>query len=46
MTLTRTILPTAAAVAALAFAAVGGDPDAAQMRRQTLTVGALPCILE
>ena len=39
MTFKRTILPTAAAVAALAFAAVAATPTLAQMKEQTVTVG-------
>jgi uncharacterized surface protein with fasciclin (FAS1) repeats len=42
MTLKRTILPTAAAVAALAFAAVAATPTLAQMKEQTVTVGGAP----
>jgi uncharacterized surface protein with fasciclin (FAS1) repeats len=42
MTLKRTILPTAAAVAALAFAAVTATPTLAQMKEQTVTVGGAP----
>ena len=42
MTLKRTILPTAAAVAALVFAAVAATPTLAQMKEQTVTVGGAP----
>jgi uncharacterized surface protein with fasciclin (FAS1) repeats len=42
MTVSRTILPTAAAVAALAFAAVAATPTLAQMKEQTVTVGGAP----
>ena len=42
MTLKRTILPTAAAVVALAFAAVAATPTLAQMKEQTVTVGGAP----
>jgi uncharacterized surface protein with fasciclin (FAS1) repeats len=42
MTLKRTILPTAVAVAALAFAAVPATPTLAQMKEQTVTVGGAP----
>ena len=42
MTFKRTILPTAAAVAALAFAAVAATPTLAQMKEQTVTVGGAP----
>lgn len=42
MTLKRTILPTAAAVAALSFAAVMAAPALAQMKEQTVTVGGAP----
>jgi uncharacterized surface protein with fasciclin (FAS1) repeats len=42
MTLKRTILPTAAAIAALAFAAVAATPTLAQMKEQTVTVGGAP----
>jgi uncharacterized surface protein with fasciclin (FAS1) repeats len=38
----RTILPTAVAVAALAFAAVAATPTLAQMKEQTVTVGGAP----
>ena len=42
MTLKRTILPTAVAAAALAFAAVAATPTLAQMKEQTVTVGGAP----
>jgi uncharacterized surface protein with fasciclin (FAS1) repeats len=42
MTFKRTILPTAVAVAALAFAAVAATPTLAQMKEQTVTVGRAP----
>jgi len=42
MTLKRTILPTAVAVAALSFAAVMAAPALAQMKEQTVTVGGAP----
>jgi uncharacterized surface protein with fasciclin (FAS1) repeats len=42
MTFKRKILPTAAAVAALAFAAVAATPTLAQMKEQTVTVGGAP----
>ena len=42
MTFKRTILPTAAAVAALAFAAVAATPTLAQLKEQTVTVGGAP----
>jgi uncharacterized surface protein with fasciclin (FAS1) repeats len=42
MKLSRSILPTAAAVAALAFAAVAATPTLAQMKEQTVTVGGAP----
>ena len=42
MTLKRTILPTAIAVAALSFAAVMAAPALAQMKEQTVTVGGAP----
>lgn len=42
MTFKRTILPTAAAVAALAFAAVAATPTLAQIKEQTVTVGGAP----
>ena len=42
MKLSRTILPTAAAVAALAFAAAAATPTLAQMKEQTVTVGGAP----
>ncbi len=42
MTFKRTILPTAAAFAALAFAAVAATPTLAQMKEQTVTVGGAP----
>ncbi|MGZ3319546.1 MAG: fasciclin domain-containing protein [Xanthobacteraceae bacterium] len=42
MTRTRTILPTALAAAALAFAAVAATPTLAQMKEQTVTVGGAP----
>jgi uncharacterized surface protein with fasciclin (FAS1) repeats len=42
MTFKRTILPTAAAVAALAFAAMAATPTLAQMKEQTVTVGGAP----
>jgi len=42
MTLKRTILPTAVAAAALAFAAVAATPTRAQMKEQTVTVGGAP----
>ena len=42
MTLKRTILPTAVAVAALSFAAVAAAPALAQMKEQTVTVGGAP----
>ena len=42
MTFKRSILPTAAAVAALAFAAVAATPTLAQMKEQTVTVGGAP----
>ena len=42
MTFKRTILPTAAAVVALAFAAVAATPTLAQMKEQTVTVGGAP----
>ena len=42
MTLKRTILPTAVAVAALSFAAVMAVPALAQMKEQTVTVGGAP----
>jgi uncharacterized surface protein with fasciclin (FAS1) repeats len=42
MNLSRSILPTAAAVAALAFAAVAATPTLAQMKEQTVTVGGAP----
>src|SRR5436189_6269337 len=42
MTLKRTILPTAVAVAALSFTAVMAAPTLAQMKEQTVTVGGAP----
>lgn len=42
MTRKRTILPTAVATAALAFAAVAATPTLAQMKEQTVTVGGAP----
>jgi uncharacterized surface protein with fasciclin (FAS1) repeats len=42
MKLSRTALPTAVAVAALAFAAVAATPTFAQMKEQTVTVGGSP----
>jgi uncharacterized surface protein with fasciclin (FAS1) repeats len=42
MTPSRSILPTAVAVAALAFAAVAATPTLAQMKEQTVTVGGAP----
>jgi hypothetical protein len=42
MTRKRTILPTALAAAALAFAAVAATPTLAQMKEQTVTVGGAP----
>ena len=42
MTCKRTILPTAVAAAALAFAAVAATPTLAQMKEQTVTVGGAP----
>jgi uncharacterized surface protein with fasciclin (FAS1) repeats len=42
MKLSRSILPTAAAVAALAFAAVAATPTLAEMKEQTVTVGGAP----
>jgi uncharacterized surface protein with fasciclin (FAS1) repeats len=42
MTFKRTILPTAAAVAALAFGAMAATPTLAQMKEQTVTVGGAP----
>jgi uncharacterized surface protein with fasciclin (FAS1) repeats len=42
MTRKRTILPTAVAAAALAFAAVAATPTLAQMKEQTVTVGGAP----
>src|SRR3954451_25496272 len=42
MTLKRTILPTAVAVAALSFAAVMAAPALAQMKEPTVTVGGAP----
>jgi uncharacterized surface protein with fasciclin (FAS1) repeats len=42
MKLSRSILPTAAAVAALAFAAVAATPTLAEMKEQTVTVGGSP----
>ena len=42
MTSSRSILPTAVAVAALAFAAVAATPTLAQMKEQTVTVGGAP----
>ena len=42
MTRKRTILPTAIATAALAFAAVAATPTLAQMKEQTVTVGGAP----
>jgi uncharacterized surface protein with fasciclin (FAS1) repeats len=42
MTRKRTILPTAIAAAALAFAAVAATPTLAQMKEQTVTVGGAP----
>ena len=42
MTLKRTILPTAVAVAALSFAAVMAAPALAQTKEQTVTVGGAP----
>ena len=42
MTFKRMILPTAAAVAALAFAAMAATPTLAQMKEQTVTVGGAP----
>ena len=42
MTFKRTILPTATAVAALAFAAMAATPTLAQMKEQTVTVGGAP----
>src|SRR6185437_13496369 len=42
MTLKRTILPTAVAVAALSFAAVMAAPALAQMKEQTVNVGGAP----
>src|SRR5207247_2450091 len=42
MKLARTILPTAAAVAALALAAVAASPTLAQQKEQTVTVGGAP----
>jgi len=42
MTSSRSILPTAVAVAALAFAAVAATPTLAQMKEQTVTVGGSP----
>ena len=42
MTLKRTVLPTAVAVAAHSFAAVAATPTLAQMKEQTVTVGGAP----
>jgi uncharacterized surface protein with fasciclin (FAS1) repeats len=42
MTLERTILPTAVAVAALAFAVFAATPTLAEMKEQTVTVGGAP----
>ena len=42
MTRKRTILPTALAAAALAFAAVAATPTLAPMKEQTVTVGGAP----
>jgi uncharacterized surface protein with fasciclin (FAS1) repeats len=42
MTRKRTILPTAIATAALAFAAVAATPTLAQIKEQTVTVGGAP----
>ena len=42
MTRKHTILPTALAAAALAFAAVAATPTLAQMKEQTVTVGGAP----
>jgi uncharacterized surface protein with fasciclin (FAS1) repeats len=42
MTSSRSILPTAVAVAAFAFAAVAATPTLAQMKEQTVTVGGAP----
>ena len=42
MKLSRITLPTAVAVAALAFAAVAATPTLAQMKEQTVTVGGAP----
>src|SRR5512144_1298320 len=42
MTRKRTILPTAVAAAALAFAPVAATPTLAQMKEQTVTVGGAP----
>jgi uncharacterized surface protein with fasciclin (FAS1) repeats len=42
MKLSRTILPAAVAVAALALAAVGTTPTLAQMKEQTVMVGGAP----
>ena len=42
MTRKRTILPTAVAAAALAFAAIAATPTLAQMKEQTVTVGGAP----
>lgn len=42
MTRKHTILPTAIAAAALAFAAVAATPTLAQMKEQTVTVGGAP----
>ena len=42
MTSSRSILPTAVAVAALAFVAVAATPTLAQMKEQTVTVGGAP----
>jgi uncharacterized surface protein with fasciclin (FAS1) repeats len=42
MTLKRTILPTAVAVAAVAFAVFAATPTLAEMKEQTVTVGGAP----
>jgi uncharacterized surface protein with fasciclin (FAS1) repeats len=42
MNRSRLVLPTAVAVAALAFAAVAATPTLAQMKEQTVTVGGAP----
>jgi uncharacterized surface protein with fasciclin (FAS1) repeats len=42
MKLSRTIVPVAAAAAALAFAAIAATPTSAQMKEQTVTVGGAP----